>query len=176
MSARVSAAVLACLAVIVLGYGWPAPAQEPPAEPTPPAVSEAVEPVVGQLEHSGWMLSGERGRHYVFGGLAVADYAGEDRRQIVTLQQEEPSLLPKPDDKFLYYRELGSGRRWAIGRYPLTDDSYAVFFQAPDEGKAAGKWVLFHRARLLWPEMQEEQARGNPPMTQNRSAGCVASP
>ena len=166
MSGRVTTALLASLAVFVLGDPCSALTQEPPAQPTPPAASEAVEPVVGQLEHSGWMLSGQRGRHYVFGGLAVADYAGEDRRQIVTLQQEEPSLLPKPDDKFLYFRELGSGRRWAIGRYPLEDDSYLVYLQAEPasengKGRLQARWQLFHRARLIWPERQTGAA-GNP--------------
>jgi hypothetical protein len=167
---------------MVFGPSSPALAQEPlrPDERTPAAAAaEDAEPVVGQLEHSGWMLSGDRGRHYVFGGLAVADYAGEDRRQIVTLQQEEPSLLPKPDDKFLYYRELGTGRRWAIGRYPLADDSYAVYFQPPAETEAEGKWMLFHRARLIWPEKQGAAANSHPQtpqMTQKKSRDCVASP
>src|SRR6185295_13406073 len=61
----------------------------PPAEE--PAEADAEPVVVGNLEHSGWVLSGPRGRHYFFGGLAVADYVYQGERRIVTLQQEEPT-------------------------------------------------------------------------------------
>jgi hypothetical protein len=132
-------------------------APEVPVEETEPVV-------VGNLEHQGWVLTGPRGRHYFFGGLAVADYVDQGERRIVTLQQEEPTLLPKPDPHFLYYRELQSGNRWAIAREPLSDNTYVVFFQRKGTVKeatgdsdtdstsssAAAKkaWKEFQRSRL----------------------------
>src|SRR5436190_8018425 len=110
----------------------PAVKAQPAKEETLPeeATDEESEPVVvGNLEHEGWALSGSRGRHYFFGGLAVADYSYQGERRIVTLQQEEPTLLPKPDPHFLYYRELDSGHRWAVAREPLRDGTYAIFYQ-----------------------------------------------
>ena len=104
--------------------------------------AEAQEPVVGQMEHTGYGLVGSGGRHYIFGGLAMADYARGGRRHIVTLQLQEPTTLAKPDEDFLYYRELGSGHRWAIGRHPLKDDTYAVYFQPTSEGAAAAREVV----------------------------------
>ena len=136
----------------------------PPAEEVAEADAETEPVVVGNLEHSGWVLSGSRGRHYFFGGLAVADYVYQGERQIVTLQQEEPTLLPKPDPHFLYYRELQSGHRWAVAREPLSDGTYVVFFQRKGSVKdaagdaetdstsksAVGKkaWKEFQRSRL----------------------------
>ena len=155
-----------------------------PAKESPPATAgdETVEPVVGQLEHSGWGLVGAGGRHYVFGGLAVADYLRSGQRHIVTLQQEEPSLLAKPDDNFLYYRELGAGNRWAIGRHPQADETYLVYLQArPEVGEskapARTKWTLYHRARLIWPE--QDGGTGDPrtaPMSQRKNAGRLCAP
>src|SRR5688500_9364267 len=82
----------------------PIPKRRPAVKGTPAvrAIEETTdEPVVvGNMEHQGWVLSGARGRHYFFGGLAVADYVVQGERQIVTLQQEEPTLLPKPDPHF----------------------------------------------------------------------------
>lgn len=126
-----------------------------PAEETP---EEELSPVVvGNLDHKGWALWGPRGRHYFFGGLAVADYVHQGERRIVTMQQEEPTLLPRPDDKFLYYRELQSGHRWAVGREPLASGSYVIYFQpyraaaAPAPFSAAQKtWKEFQRAKLEW--------------------------
>jgi len=118
-----------------------------------PAAAEVDEDpvVVGNLEHQGWMLSGSRGRHYFFGGLAVADYSYQGERRIVTLQQEEPTLLPKPDSHFLYYRELDSGHRWAVAREPLRDGTYAIFYQRKGAEKSTDPkktWKEFQRARL----------------------------
>ncbi|MCE9526767.1 MAG: hypothetical protein K8R36_12020 [Planctomycetales bacterium] len=137
----------------------------PPAADAAEVPAEETEPVVvGNMEHSGWVLSGPRGRHYFFGGLAVADYVSQGERRIVTLQQEEPTLLPKPDPHFLYYRELQSGNRWAIAREPLSDNTYVVFFQRKETVKAAAGdaeadstlsstspkkgWKEFQRSRL----------------------------
>ncbi|MFN0020626.1 MAG: hypothetical protein ACKVP0_20400 [Pirellulaceae bacterium] len=167
------------LAVALAGAGWgflaaqeqlPVPKKVraiPKAAPFAEEVAEAeAEPVVvGNLEHQGWVLSGPRGRHYFFGGLAIADYAMQGERRIVTLQQEEPTLLPKPDPHFLYYRELQSGNRWAIAREPLSDGTYVVYFQQKKSlGEAASSatsapvtttdiskaWKVFQRARLEW--------------------------
>ena len=63
----------------------------PPAVEGTEAEIDAEPVVVGNLEHQGWVLTGPRGRHYFFGGLAVADYVYQGERRIVTLQQEEPS-------------------------------------------------------------------------------------
>ncbi|MBC7856764.1 MAG: hypothetical protein IAF94_25320 [Pirellulaceae bacterium] len=118
------------------------------------AIEESEEPVVvGNMEHQGWVLSGPRGRHYFFGGLAVADYVAQGERRIVTLQQEEPTLLPNPDPHFLYYRELQSRHRWAVAREPLADGKYVIFHQrkgsdpSSDPKKA---WQEFQRANLEW--------------------------
>jgi hypothetical protein len=146
----------------------PIPKRSVPAAPAIPAtpeeepLEEAAEPVVvGNLEHQGWALAGPRGRHYFFGGLAVADYVYQGERRIVTLQQEEPTLLPKPDKNFLYYRELESGHRWAVGREPLPSGSYVIFYQRKGSATEPGDstapsaepkkaWQEFQRSRLEW--------------------------
>ena len=137
------------------------PLPKRPAVPAEPH-EEAAEPVVvGNLEHQGWALAGPRGRHYFFGGLAVADYVYQGERRIVTLQQEEPTLLPKPDKNFLYYRELESGYRWAVGREPLASGSYVIYYQRKGSTKEAGEaaalsaapkktWQEFQRSHLEW--------------------------
>ncbi len=157
--------LLASLTLTLLGSGivpgdetLPAPKTEA-AKPAAAASAVEAEPeesepvVVGNLEHRGWVLSGSRGRHYFFGGLAVADYAYQGERRIVTLQQEEPTLLPKPDAHFLYYRELESGHRWAVAREPLKDGTYVIFFQRKGTEKSADPkkaWKEFQRAHLEW--------------------------
>jgi hypothetical protein len=130
------------------------PAASAPAVEAVEEEPEESEPVVvGNLEHQGWVLSGSRGRHYFFGGLAVADYTYQGERQIVTLQQEEPTLLPKPDVHFLYYRELRSGHRWAVAREPLSDGTYVIFHQRKGSEQSTNPkkaWQEFQRARLEW--------------------------
>lgn len=165
------AAGLACLAQEPAGAAAMQPQPQPPSAVEPPA-----EPIIGQMEHSGWALIGPRGRHYFFGGLAVADYVAGGVRRIVTLQQEEPTLLPKPDEDFLYYRELGTGDRWAIGRQPLGDDTYVVYHQGASPPRADGaastegaafssprKWILFHLARLKMPGRESDGLANVPP-------------
>jgi hypothetical protein len=113
--------------------------------------------VVGNLEHQGWSLAGPRGRFYFFGGLAVADYAYQGDRRIVTLQQEEPTLLPKPDEKFLYYHELASGNRWAVGREPLASGSYIIYFQLREAAKSAAAGLASSKSaapQKTWQEFQ----------------------
>ena len=131
-----------------------ASAQQPADMP-----ADEAEPVVGQLEHAGYVLVGPRGRHYVFGGLAVADYDADGQHKIVTLKLQEPTLLPQPDENFIYYRELGSGLRWAISRQPQADDTYPVYFQP---AAPTPRWVLFHRARLIWPEHEAATGASDP--------------
>ena len=180
MMIRVSSACW--IVVLLLTVSRTVPGQPPPrgsaataprSEPAPPSNAASDEPVVGQLEYDGWGLVGRGGRHYVFGGLAVSDYSRGGRHYIVTLQQEEPSLLPKPDENYLYYRELGSGLRWAIGRRPQADETYLVFLQqepepagSADVPVAKPKWTLFHRARLTWPEQEAESTASNSPNPQ----------
>ena len=160
-------------AAVIILCSLTALAQQPAASPT----DKSAEPVVGQMEHAGYGLVGSGGRHYIFGGLAVADYTRGSQRHIVTLQLQEPTTLAKPDEDFLYYRELGSGHRWAIGRHPLKDDSYAVYFQPArsSEGAATAKWSLFHRARLIWEESGEGHPQ-IPQMTQTKSRECIDLP
>jgi hypothetical protein len=156
---------LVSLVLLFLGVGialgdeiLPAPKTEAakPAATAPAVEAEPEEPepvVVGNLEHQGWVLSGARGRHYFFGGLAVADYSYQGERRIVTLQQEEPTLLPKPDPHFLYYRELESGHRWAVAREPLEDGTYVLFYQRKGTEKSTDPkkaWKEFQRANLEW--------------------------
>ena len=132
------------LPLIMLIAAAPASAQEPP----PPA--EVGDPtVVGQLEHLGWGLVGSRGRHYVFGGLAMADYADSaGQRRIVVLQREDQIS----DDKYLYYRELRDGHRWALARKPAAGGTYGVWFQLASADRATKpQWLSFHRARLEMP-------------------------
>jgi hypothetical protein len=102
--------------------------------------------VIGQLEHVGWGLTGARGRHYVFGGLAMADYTDSSgQRRIMALQHEEQIN----DERYLYYRELRTGHRWAFAKRVASDGAYGVYFQlAPANAKDQPKWVSFHRARI----------------------------
>ena len=163
------------VAAVLFLTGLTAHAQQPAAS----LPEESSDPVVGQMEHAGYGLVGSGGRHYIFGGLAVADYTHQGLRHVVTLQLQEPTTLPKPDEKFLYYRELGSGHRWAIGRHPLNDDSYAVYFQPAGTRGTSAKWSLFHRARLIWPEAQGAAPPSSPQvpqMTRARIGECEALP
>lgn len=102
--------------------------------------------VIGQLEHVGWGLTGARGRHYVFGGLAMADYTDSSgQRRIMALQHEEQIN----DERYLYYRELRTGHRWAFAKRAASDGAHGVYFQlAPANAADQPKWVSFHRAQL----------------------------
>ena len=154
----ICAAALAQEALPVPATKGAKPAAKAPAVEAEPEGAEPV--VVGNLEHEGWTLTGARGRHYFFGGLAVADYRYQEERRIVTLQQEEPTLLPKPDAHFLYYRELQSGNRWAVAREPLSDGTYVVFFQPKGTEKSADpkkSWKEFQRAHLDWKKSAPER-------------------
>jgi hypothetical protein len=125
-----------CLLLLV---ALPCPAQElESADPT----------VVGQVEHFGYGLVGPRGRHYVFGGLAMADYADSaGQRRIVTLQREDHIQ----DEKFVYFRELRTGHRWAVSRR-AAGGTFGVWFQlAPADNTTKPRWLSFHRARLEVP-------------------------
>lgn len=123
-----------------------------PAEELPPPAAVRQDPdwpVTGQqgtLEPEGWGLAGPRGQHYFFGRTATADYRRDGRQSIVTLEQEDAAPHVQADPRFLYYREVGAGHRWAFGRQPTASDEYVVYFQS------AGKrtWTLFHKARLNW--------------------------
>lgn len=115
-----------------------AAAQEPAAEGDPT--------VIGQVEHTGFGLVGSRGRHYLFGGIAMADYSDSiGQRRIVTLQYEDQIQ----DERYLYYYELREGHRWAFAKRPAADGAYGVYFQLARTAESqTPKWQSFHRARL----------------------------
>jgi hypothetical protein len=119
-----------------------APAPSPPATQLAPPEDPVV---VGNMEHLGWSLSGPRARHYIFGGLAVADYVSQGKRRIVTLQEHSDLLKPDPD--YLYYRELRDGNWWAFRKHPWPDRTYSVWFRAAD-APPNSKWQRFQAARL----------------------------
>lgn len=109
--------------------------------------------VVGQVEHEGFALVGSRGRFYVFGGMAMADYRDSaGTRRIVTLQREDHIQ----DAKHEHYRELREGHRWAFSRAAGSDGMHGVWIQlaaaVPVDAAAAApaakpKWQSFQRAR-----------------------------
>ncbi len=154
-------------------FGEPAPTGGYPAE-SPPAGDPAV---IGRMQHEGYGLAGGRIRLYVFGGLATADYRTDDARQIVMMEEE--TNLPLPDKNFLYYRELKSGTRWAVGRFPREDRTYTIFQQTSDS--PARKWERFDVVTLLAipPQLATKTAamsrvEGAPmerPALQNRAMG-----
>lgn len=97
------------------------------------------------MEHLGWSLTGPRAKHYIFGGLAVADYVWQGKRRIVTLQEQTD--LPQPDENYLYYRELRDGNWWAFRKQPWPDRTYSVWFRAAD-APAGSKWQRLQFAHL----------------------------
>lgn len=123
------------VAVPGVGAAVPRAAQPEPAD----------EPIVGRMEHHGWSLVGRQSRHYIFGGLAMADYSWRGERRIVTMQEE--TSLPKDDPSYLYYRELRTGNRWAYRRNPLPDRTYSIWYQP----QGAAKWLRLERGVLVWP-------------------------
>jgi len=120
-----------------------AAAQQPPAVGTDPTV-------IGQVEHEGFGLAGSRGRFYLFGGIAMADYSDSvGTRRIVTLQREDQIQ----DEKHVHYRELREGHRWAFSRQAGSDGLYGVWVQlAATNGQQAPKWQPFERATLASPQ------------------------
>jgi len=130
---------LACFALACLALAFNSASAQQPAAGDDPTV-------VGQLEHVGWGLTGSRGRHYVFGGLAMADYTDSSgQRRIMALQHEEQIN----DERYLYYRELRTGHRWAFAKRAAGDGAYGVYFQlAPANATDKPTWVSFHRARI----------------------------
>jgi hypothetical protein len=109
--------------------------------------------IVGQVEHEGFALVGSRGRFYLFGGMAMADYRDSaGTRRIVTLQREDHIQ----DAKHEHYRELREGHRWAFSRTAGSDGLHGVWIQLataaiPVDAAAAPaakpKWQSFQRAR-----------------------------
>jgi hypothetical protein len=138
-----------------------------------PATSNVDPTVIGQVEHFGYALVGPRGRHYVFGGIAMADYTDSaGTRRIVTMQLEEQSN----DAQHVYYRELREGHRWALARKAGTDGQFGVWIQlAPAGSEDRPKWQSFQRARL---EMPHESGRSGPtgPTTSIELARTRCSP
>lgn len=107
--------------------------------------------VVGQVEHEGFALVGSRGRFYVFGGMAMADYRDSaGTRRIVTLQREDHIQ----DARHEHYVELREGHRWAFSRAAGSDEMHGVWIQlaaaVPVDAAAPAakpKWQPFQRAR-----------------------------
>ncbi len=118
-------------------------AQQPPE----PAGGDPT--VIGQVEHEGFGLVGSRGRFYLFGGIAMADYSDSaGTRRIVTLQREDQIQ----DEKHVYYTELREGHRWAFSRQPGSDGMHGVWVQlAASDPAATPKWQPFQRARKESP-------------------------
>jgi hypothetical protein len=137
------------------------PAQELPATSGDPTV-------IGQVEHEGYALVGSRGRFYVFGGLAIADYSDSaGTRRIVTLQHEDQIQ----DERHTYYRELREGHRWAFSRQRGRDGQFGVWVQlAPLDAAQQPKWQSFQRARLESP--REGSATSPTPVGVTDVAGC----
>ena len=128
------------LLLVLLSVPLPGNSQEPPlADPT----------VVGQLEHTGYVLVGSRGRFYLFGGLAVGDYADSGgTRRIVTMQREDQIA----DQQHVHYRELREGHRWAFSRQPGRDGMFGTWIQlAPSDAVSHPKWQSFQRSRREEP-------------------------
>lgn len=122
-------------------------------------------PVVGGVEHYGWGLSGSAGRHYFFGGIGFADYTTSGQRSVVSLQEETDSALPDRNT-FLYYREIGTGNRWAISKH-AEGGFYAVYYQpyqdprvAPVQGRS--RWQMFQNAQLIEDTRSKQQRSSIP--------------
>jgi hypothetical protein len=104
---------------------------------------------IGKVDHRGYVLTGPRGRHYIFGGLAIADYTDSaGKRLIVTMQEQDDSAALPDNDKFLYFREIASGNRWSFARVASANGKYAVHFQPYQDqvGAARPAWQAFHQA------------------------------
>jgi hypothetical protein len=114
---------------------------QPGPEPTPT--------VLGQVEHEGYALVGSRGRFYLFGGIAMADYSDSaGTRRIVTLELEDQAQ----DNNHLYYRELREGHRWAFSRAAGSDGLFGMWVQlATTAPGSQPKWQPFQRARKEEP-------------------------
>ena len=106
--------------------------------------------VIGQVEHLGYALVGPRGRHYIFGGIAMADYTDSaGTRRIVTLQLEDQIN----DAKHVYFRELREGHRWAFARQAGADGRFGVWIQLASRDPATkSAWQAFQRASLEMPK------------------------
>jgi hypothetical protein len=138
-------------------------AQEPP-----PAAGDPT--VIGQVEHLGYGLIGPRGRHYVFGGIAMADYSDSaGTRRIVTLQLEDQAS----DDKYIVYHELREGHRWAFSRKAAADGTFGVWIQlAASDPAAKPQWQSFQRARLATPKDAPQPAWTTTPSGQAAPLAC----
>jgi hypothetical protein len=93
----------------------------------------------------------------------MADYTWQNRHRVVTLAEE--TATEQADPKFLYYRELGDGHRWAVAKSADRDRTYAVYFQPRGEESATRtRWALFYRGRLIedsrFPEDRRAAADG----------------
>lgn len=110
-------------------------------------------PVVGNMEHLGWSLTGPRAKHYVFGGLAIADYTWQGKRRIVTLQEQ--ATTPEPDSEYLYYRELRDGNWWAFRKKPWPDNTYSVWYRPKQTPPS--QWLRLQRSNLQMPTIERQR-------------------
>jgi hypothetical protein len=122
----------------------------PPSRATIPSPAADDPVVVGNMEHLGWSLTGPRARHYIFGGLAIADYVWQGKRRIVTLQEQ--ATTPEPDPEYLYYRELRDGHWWAFRKHPWPDNTYSVWYRPKQTPPS--KWLRLQLSHLQMPTIE----------------------
>ena len=133
--------IVTLLAILVAAAASLAQEPQPPGMPTPT--------VLGQVEHEGYGLVGSRGRFYLFGGIAMADYSDSaGARRIVTLELEDQIQ----DENHVYYRELREGHRWAFSRQAGADGMHGVWVQlSANDSPIQPRWQPFQRARREEP-------------------------
>ncbi len=142
--------------LLILAAGT-ALAEQPNVEELPPPVAKSVlaketfkgypaEASDSAATSPGSGIYGPLGRLYRVGDMAIVDYLREGRRYIVALAEEDSAGHASIDPYYHYFRESGSGHRWAIGRQMRSDGTFSLFFQAADE---PGDWKLFQRSRLI---------------------------
>lgn len=141
-----------CSLAWILVFGALASAEVPVEELPRPNVAASDESqempatnIKPNVPPASWSLKGQRGQHFFFSDLAVADYTWGGRRHIALLDQDDFAQLKRVDPYFLYYHERESGNRWAIGRFPTMSQDYVVYFQPLDGAKV---WIRFQQAYL----------------------------
>jgi len=125
----------------------------------------AAGPVVGGMNHVGWGLHGSKGRHYFFGGTAFGDYSLDGRQRfVVSMVQEEAVANPDPD-KYLYYRELSTGNRWAVATKVGRNGGFAIYYQDARhrlDANGQPQWTLLHTAQVIKDTRAAREAAGIP--------------
>jgi len=132
---------------VAIAQGFVPAGTQPLNQPVAPLAPPDDPTVVGRMEHLGWSLTGPHGRHYIFGGLAIADYQWQGKRRIVTLQEQ--ATTPEPDPEYLYYSELREGHWWAFRKQPWPDNTYSVWYRPKQTPPS--KWIRLQRSTLQMP-------------------------